>query len=287
MKILERKWNGILYEGGFDNFSVNGSFHMEREVLYKNNPSIESKKRLNMAYLLLTNPQVIEVIQKSSGYFFHGTNANALPSILRYGINSVNTSIENNIDVSTGEKWSRIDGKRSFVSLTDCLDVALSYANSKLNDNNSTNALLNFGVVIGASFEDMNDVRVSEVNSDISEIGVSGNLPVDHIKFLAVPDDKVEFVKKMVGQKDIEVVSMDMRDIFFISDFMKKLNILEQGNGNIEPPKPPYPTYFKDDVRPLVNERKTSKIKEIFESLKSKIRMHTNQTDDKTIDERG
>lgn len=38
MKILEGKWNGILYEGGFDNFSVNGSLHMEREILYKNNP---------------------------------------------------------------------------------------------------------------------------------------------------------------------------------------------------------------------------------------------------------
>ena len=287
MKILEGKWDGILYEGGFDDFSVNGSFHMERTVLYKNNPIIESKKRLNMAYLLLTNPQMIEVIQKSSGYFFHGTNANALPSILRYGINSVDTSIENNIDVSTGEEWSRIKGKRSFVSLTDCLDVALSYANMKTKDNNSTKELLNFGVVIGASFEDMNGLSVSGVSSDISEIGVSGNLPVDHIKFLAVPDDKVEFVKKMVGQKDIEVVSMDMRDVFFISDFRKNLNMLEQSKENIKSPKPPYPTYFKDDVKPLVNERKTSKIKEIFEALKAKIHTNTKQTDDKSISERG
>lgn len=284
MKIQEGKWDGILYEGGFDNFSVNGSFHMEREILYKNNATIESEKRLNMAYLLLTNPQMIEVIKKSSGYFFHGTNANALPSILRDGINSVDTSIENNIAVTTGEKWSRINGKRSFVSLTDCWDVALSYSYREPNDNNSTNALLNFGVVIGASFEDMNGLRVSGVSSDISEIGVIGNLPLDHIKFLAVPDDKIEFVKKMVGQKDIEVVSMDMRDGFFISDFRKKLSILEKSKENIELP---YPTYFKDDVKPLVNERKTSKIKEIFETLKAKIRTHIKHTDDKTISERG
>lgn len=286
MKILERKWNGILYEGGFSNFSVNGSFNMEREVLYKNNPTIESKKRLNMAYLLLTNPQMVEVIQKSCGYFLHGTNANALPSILRYGIISVDTSIENNIAVTTGEAWSRIDGKRNFVSLTDCLDVALSYANMEPYDNNSTNTLLNFGVVIGASFEDMNGLRVSGVSSDISEIGVNGNLPVDHIKFLAVPVDKVEFVKKMVGQKNIEVVSMDLRDVFFSSNFIEKLNLLEQSKENIEPPKPYYPTYFKYDVKSLVNERKTSNIKEIFEALKSKIHTHTKQTDDKTISER-
>ena len=287
MKILRGKWNGILYEGGFDNFSVNGSFNIENEILYKNNPSIESEKRLNMAYLLLTNPQMIEVIQKSSACFLHGTNANALPSILRYGINSVDTSIENNIAVTTGEAWSRVDGKRDFVSLTDCLNVALSYTNMNHYDNNSTNSLLNFGVVIGASFKDMDGLSFSSIYSDMSEIGVSGNLPVDHIKFLAVPVDKVEFVKKMVGQKDIKVVSMDMRDVFFSSNFIEKLNLLEQSKENIEPPKPHYPTYFKDDVKPLVNKRKTSNIKEIFEALKSKIHTHTKQTDDKTISERG
>ena len=260
---------------------------MEREISYKYNPTIESEKRLNMAYLLLKNPQMIEVIQKSSGYFLHGTNANALPSILRYGINSVDTSIENNIAVTTGEAWSRVDGKRDFVSLTDCLNVALSYTNMNHYDNNSTNSLLNFGVVIGASFKDMDGLSFSSIYSDMSEIGVSGNLPVDHIKFLAVPVDKVEFVKKMVGQKDIKVVSMDMRDVFFSSNFIEKLNLLEQSKENIEPPKPHYPTYFKDDVKPLVNERKTTKIKEIFEALKTKIRTYTKQTDDKTISERG
>lgn len=84
---------------------------MEEEVLYKNNPSIESRKRLNMAYLALNNPDMIETLQKSKTCFFHGTNANALPSILKYGIYSVDKSNENNIPVTTGEKWSRIDGK--------------------------------------------------------------------------------------------------------------------------------------------------------------------------------
>lgn len=287
MKILEGKWNGILYEGGFDNFSVNGGFHMERREFLKNNPTIESEKRLNMAYLLLKNPQMIEVMQKSSGHFLHGTNANVLPSILKYGINSVDTSIENNIAVITGEEWSRIDGKRDFVSLTDCLDVALGYASKKPKDNNSINELLNFGVVIGVSFENMNDVSVDGVISDIPEIGVIGNLPVDHIKFLVVSDDKVEFVKKMVGQKDIEVVSMNMRDLFFRRDFRERLSILEQNEENIEPTKSPYPIYFKDDVKPLVNERKILKIKKIYEDLKAKICMNIKQTEDKNISERG
>lgn len=68
--IQKEKWNGILYEGGFENFSVNGSCNMEDKVLYKNNPTIEAKKRLNMSYLLLKNPKMIEVIQKIMHAFF-------------------------------------------------------------------------------------------------------------------------------------------------------------------------------------------------------------------------
>lgn len=76
---------------------------MEEPVRYKINPICDAEKRLNMAYLLLTNPQMIELIQKSSGHFLHGTNANALSSILKYGINSIDKSRENNINVTTGE----------------------------------------------------------------------------------------------------------------------------------------------------------------------------------------
>ena len=272
-----------MHEGGFDNFSVNGSVHMQREVLYKNNPSIESKKRLNMGYLLLQNPQMIETIEKSKGCFFHGTNANALPSILKYGINSVDKSVENNISVTTGEEWSRINGKRNFVSLTDCLDVALSYADMNPNNNGLTNELLNFGVLIGTSFENMDDVRTCKVDSDISEIGVVGNLSANHIKFLAVPDDKVEFVKKMIGERDIDVVSMDIRDMFFNNNFVEKLNMLEQNKENRDTLHSTYPTYFKDDIRPVVNERKHSGIRGFIETLKAKWK----SVDDKNISGRG
>ena len=245
---------------------------MEREVLYKNNPMLEAMKRLNMAYVLLKNPKMIDVIQQKKAYFFHGTNANALPNILKYGINSVDKSIENDIPVTTGEKWSRIQGKRGFVSLTDCIDVAHRYSNMNPNNVETANTLLNFGVMIGTSLEDMKDIDVSSVWSDISEIGVVGNLPVGHIKFLAVPDDKVEFVKKIVGGKDIEVVAMEMRrDMFFDSCIREKLNILEQIEQNKKTQKQNSPIYFKDDIKPVVSNRKISKIKEIFEMIKSRL----------------
>ena len=44
---------------------------MQRNVLYKNNPHIEGKKRINMAYLFLNNPQMIETIEKSKCYSKH------------------------------------------------------------------------------------------------------------------------------------------------------------------------------------------------------------------------
>lgn len=247
---------------------MNGDNHTERAVQYKNNPAIEGKKRLNMAYLLLENPQMIETIKKSGGYFFHGTNANALPYILKYGLNSLDTSVKNNIVVNTGEQWSRMQGKRNFVSLTDCLDVAMQYANMQINNGNIDNSL-NFGVVLGTSLERMEGIKTLSVISDIPEIGIAENMPLDHIKFLAVSEDKVEFVKKMLDSKNIEIISLNMQDEFYYVDFAEKFKILEQ--KSLKEEKQPYPEYTKSDVIPVVKERRTFNIKEILKSLKQKI----------------
>ncbi len=263
-----RKMNGILYEGGFDNFSINGEYAMEREVLFKNNPTIEAQKRLNMSYLLLTNPKMLEEMQQTGAVFFHGTNANALPSILKYGINSVDKSRENNIEVTTGEEWSRAQGKRNFVSVTDCLDVALNYAGINPNIENTQNSLLNFGIVVGVSFQNMADIKTTRVSSDIPEVGVIENLPLDHIKFLAVPKDKEEFVKKLIGQKNIEIVGMDLDDIFYNLDFHSKLEILESTKENSIPTRTTQNTFTKQEIKKVVQGRRISKIKEIFDNLK-------------------
>ena len=262
----KKKISGILYEGGFDNFFVNGSYNMEKEVLFKNNPSIEASKRLNMAYLLLTNPEMVETMQQTGASFFHGTNANALPGILKYGINSVDKSTENNIEVTTGEEYSRIQGKRSFVSITDCLDEALNY--TKINSN-IKDQLLNFGVMIGISLKDMKNINTTTIDSDIPEIGVVDNLPLDNIKFLAVPNDKEDFVKKLVGQKDIKIVGMNLDDKFYNLDFKEKLNSLDfslENNISTDSSK----TFTKQEVQEEVKKGRFSKIKETFINLKNK-----------------
>lgn len=259
---------------------------MEKEIQYKNNPYIESKKRLSMAYLAAKNPEFINTIQKTKGYFFHGTNANALPRILKYGLNSVDESAKNNINVNTGEEWSRFEGKRNFISLTDSLNEALKYAQMTPGTEIAQKSLLNFGVIIGTSFENMTEVKANSVNSDISEIGVEGNLSIDHIKFLAVPEDKVEIVKKIVENQNIDVVSLDIQDKYLNANYKGKLDILEGNREKDNNKEITYPTYYKKDVRPLVKQRRTSKIKEIFEELKAKIKTKFRQTDDKEIEER-
>ena len=259
---------------------------MEQEVLYKNNPWLESKKRLNMAYLLAENPKMIDTITNKSACFFHGTNANALPNILKYGMNSVNKSIESNIEINTGEEWSRINGKRSFISLTDCLDIALKYAHSNPININSSDTLLNFGIIIGTSLKDMKDVNAFSINSDIPEVGIDNHLSLDHIKFLAVPENNLEFVKKIVGQKDIDIIAMDIDDPFYNNNYNSKLKQLKYGKDSIGYSTPLYPIYHKEDIKPIVNERSLSGIKNIFNTIKEKLFSFTKKTDEKNIDER-
>ena len=249
---------------------------MQQETLFKNNPLIEGKKRLNMAYLLLKNPQIVNTIQYTGGHFFHGTNANALPSILKYGINSVDTSVENNIDVITGEKWSRRNGKRDFLSVTDCLDIAMSYAsNIELDEKDATGELLNFGIIFGISLEEMDDINTVKVQSNMPEIGILGNLPIDHIKYILVSEDKVLFVQKMIGNRPIEVLPLNTKDQFLCNNnYYKMLDTLEQDYG--EQDKPQYPTYYKDDVIPVVQGRKISKIQETLKIIKDRINDFTN-----------
>lgn len=249
----------------------------------KNNALIESIKRMNMAYLLLKDPQVIEEIEEKNAYFFHGTNANALPSILKYGINSVNKSMENNIEVTTGEEWTRVGGKRNFVSFTDSIDIALSYSRINPKEVKSAEKLLNFGVIIGASFLDMENIETKIVKSDIPEIGVIGNFPIKHIKFLAVPDDKVEFVKKMVGSRDIDVVSMDLGDEYYRTYHKKRIQLLE---NIIENEGMQYPSYSRDDIKTMAMTRMVSKIRETFVEFKERKYIKKYITDDKKLDER-
>lgn len=255
-----------MYEGGVEDFSVSGKLHTEREISYKNDPDIEAKKRLNMAYLLASNPEMFETIRESKGYFFHGTNANSIPSILKHGINSVNKSRDNGITVSTGETWSRINGGRNFVSLTDDLATALGYAAIEPSQNaEAESTLLNFGVIIGTSLEDMSGIKTCTVDSDLPEVGIRDNLPLKNIKFLAVPKERVEFVRKMVGEGNIKVVSFDMDDRFYQSSCLDCLMDVEQDMLDVI-------SFREESVKKVVDTRRISRINNLIETIKTRLR---------------
>jgi hypothetical protein len=92
---------------------------------------VEGQRRLSMAYLFVKNPSTFNTLAENKVNLFHGTNSTALPTILEYGLGSIDSSEKRGLDVQTGEQWSRINGKRSFVSLTDVLGIAEGYSTLK------------------------------------------------------------------------------------------------------------------------------------------------------------
>ena len=120
------------------------------------------------------------------------------------------------IEIKTGEEWSRVKGKRDFISFTDELDTALDYATlSPSKDSLKEN---NFGVIIGISSNDLKNLKVCNVNSFLPEIGIKESIPLEYIKVIAVPEDKVEFIRKLVGDKKIMVTPISIEEKFYYAD---------------------------------------------------------------------
>ena len=204
---IKSKLVDILYQGRYK------SFVFYSGIVNRDNPRIEARRRISMAYLFLKNPDTFDFFVQNKINLFHGTNANALPSILKYGLNSVYESEKNGICVSTGEKITRMFGIRDFVSFTDVLDIANNYS---MLSPESGHKNLSFEVIIGTTVDDVYETGRIYVPSSVVEVGVENKLPLENIKVIGVPSSKVNFVKKLVGDKGIEVFPIDgIRDRFF------------------------------------------------------------------------
>ena len=197
----------ILLNGGYEGFSFDSN------LCTHDNRITELARRLSMATLYLTNPETFMFLAENGVNMFHGTNSAILSSVLTDGLNSVDRIEQGGNTVLTGEFGTMQSGGldmhnsirgSNFISFTDVFELAYGYARSK--DDGS------FQVVIGTTTEDIDSSSKVSIGSDLTEIGVKDNLPVDKIKTILVPGDKVEYVKKMVGDKDIKVLSMDGYD---------------------------------------------------------------------------
>ncbi len=254
-KETKDKLESILYRGGYEDYG------MASNLGGIDNYVIEAQRRAATADLLIRNPKTFDSLSKNNVNIFHGSNANALPNILKYGLMSIDEAAENGITVTTGEVWSRRNGSRSFISVTDDLEVAKRYSTIRGQGKDEN---LCFGVIIGTTKEDAKKSGICRIHSDVPEIGLRKRIAPESIKSLMVPSEKVEFVKKMVGRQNIEVLAIDgMDDNFYYIDEYGILSISDDRYNNLknrvatEKPK----TFGLDEVKSLAKGLTLSNIK--------------------------
>ena len=263
-KSMREKMQSILYNGGYQNYSLNTG------LANKDNPMLEIQRRLSMGYLLLTNEEAFDYFVENNINLFHGTNISALPSIIKYGVNSSLRSINNGIDVTTGERSTRTVHERSFVSFTDVLDVARDYSTIRPEKNDDR---LSFGVVIGTSKSDAIAAGTMIVRSEICEVGIKDNLPKESIKIICAPLDKLEFVKKIVDGTDIKVFAIpSIYDNFYYAD--------EYSIGGVEIDFPRLErfrnNYVKQDLTFTLEQIKDVSEKRLISNLKKQLERFKN-----------
>ena len=267
-KKVRKRCSKILYEGGYDDFSVNSG-------MTKNNPFIEREKRVRFAYLLASNPEMFEIMAKNNVNLFHGTNANALPQIIQYGMKSGYALSKMGITVSTGEEWSRewAGEQRNFVSFTDDLATAMYYASMQPSSNKSQ--ISSFGILIGISSDDAKNMETAYLQySNLIETGIVDSVPLEYIKVIAVPKSQVKFVRKLIADNRIAVTSIDINNNFykFIGD-LANVKYEESRQRLFEEIKPfiPNTTFDINAVKILSGERKISGIQSIYRKIQEKI----------------
>ena len=261
------KLESILYKGGYKDYG------MCSKIECRDDPAIEAQRRTTMAELLIRNPETFDSLCKHKINIFHGSNANALPSILKYGLMSIDESVENGVTVTTGEEWSRRNSGRSFISVTDDLQVAKGYSTIEADEKEGK---LSFGIIVGTSTEDIRKCGIRRIHSDVPEIGLTKKISPENIKSVMVPSEKVDIVKKMVGEQDIEVLPFDgVNDNFYWIDEYGYLSISEDRYNNLknrvssEKPK----TFGLDEIKSLTERLKLSSIKERLTGIYQKVTM--------------
>jgi len=209
----------ILTTGEYSGYKLSSS------ITNRDNPLLEGKRRFAAAYLAIRNPETFKHFCENQVKLFHGTNGNALESILNNGLQSQKTSEEKGTKVTTGEKWSRFTNHRDFVSFTDVLPLAEAYSSVDADEGEKNKQ---FEVIIGTNANEILRSKKVRVKSDYSEVGVLDTFPVESIKIIGVPSEKIEMVKKMVGIKNIIVSPIDdIENKFYYVDDMGDITIFD------------------------------------------------------------
>ncbi len=184
-----------------------GSFKLHTPYSNRDNPSIEATRRLMFASLLAHHPDTALFLIEKNICLFHGSNGNALPGILKYGMNSFDQSVKDGNPVITGESSTRFAG-RDFISFSDVFETALDYSTISAKNGNQE---LSFPIIIGVSRDSIKYLRTITVISDVPEIGIRNHVPLGLIATILVPSSKVAFVSKLFSDTNVKVLPCDMK----------------------------------------------------------------------------
>ena len=206
---LEEEAKAILYHGTYGNYTPTTN-------VMNNNQIYEKKRRASIAFLLATYPETYRAVKGNNINLFHGTNGNALPSILANGLLSEYECNQGQIHIETGAALTRRDGNRRYISFTDVLSIAEDYASSEPEEASKQS----FPVIIGTSLDVIKPNERRQVDFESPEMGINGSLTLDRIKIIMVPEEKKEYVQNLVnatGSK-INVCSIEMEKDYYSID---------------------------------------------------------------------
>jgi hypothetical protein len=153
---------GVLENGGFNDYSVNEY----SKLMNRDNPKIETIRRIGMAFLISQYPETFNYLSKNKIGLFHGTSSLALPKILSGGLKSFGKIKADGEQVISGEKstmkYREAHHSDNFVSVSDNMETIFDYS---LFDNNKK-----FGVIIGINQEALKQLKTVAVDSYVPEI---------------------------------------------------------------------------------------------------------------------
>ena len=281
---MKTELDKILKEGKIGNNGLGAHFSRT------DNPRIEAQRRISMAYLLVNDRDTYEYLKENHINIFHGTNANALVGIAKYGLRSAKEILEANEKILSGEVLGMLENAnddlkkasiRDFISVTDVLDIAWNYMQI---DPKS------FSAIICTSDEKMveDNIKTCLVSSDVSEIGIRDELPLGTVKCVLVPKDKADYVKVLFSDTNIQVLGLSNIDTryFWFDDFMGcqfNAKEYEKYKANRLEEKEEISKITEEDLKENASSRTRSKIQEMYNWIVTLKERVINKNDSKRL----
>lgn len=124
------------------------------------------------------------------------------------------------------------------------------------------------------SSSSLSKLKTCNVNSDLPEVGIKDNIPLECIKAIAVPEDKVEFVRKLVDNDEIIVTPISIDERFYNIDSHEGIIVdAEKAKQLAEGKKQITRTNFNaTEMAEISKTRIISGIRGIYEKIKEKVK---------------